>query len=583
METKAKNRDWVKNAAIIFLAVLLVLTFFSNTIMNRSLVEVATEYVSSGAITAKVRGSGTVESRGLYEVKAAETREIRAVMVRSGQKVEAGDVLFVLGNGDSAEIENATEQLRQLRLNYQQTAVGATNYGGQLQKAQQRYQNAVAAEAAALADLNGNVDFQNAMTALESAKSALASAELNYKLANETALQSIDSLLTAFYAFSEEAAKSGASAAAMTTINDANFAISGAREALGAADGSPNSVSLALSKLDAAENAVLQFALQYPDLFVSDPDLAVKREALSPYFDMTRSYLSDGARNDDVLDTVQAQMQAIERVNSAQSLYDGFSGMFTESYNSAVAERQAAEAALKALQDSADDYNRQAALTGLSLQDLQYQIARAQEKLDSLTGGTENQITSNVAGTISEVSVTAGTTANKDQVIAKIEVPDMGYTLSFSVTNDQAKRLHPGDSADVTSFYWGSTINATLAAIKPDPKNPQTNRLLEFDVSGDVAAGTQLSLAIGERSANYDIVVPNSSIRSDSNGKYVFVIQAKNSALGNRYFAKRVNIEVIASDDNNSAVTGNINYGDYVITTCSGPVKSGDQVRMAEG
>ena len=168
-------------------------------------------------------------------------------------------------------------------------------------------------------------------------------------------------------------------------------------------------------------------------------------------------------------------------------------------------------------------------------------------------------------------------------MIAKIEVPDMGYTLSFSVTNDQAKRLHPGDSADVTSFYWGSTINATLAAIKPDPKNPQTNRLLEFDVSGDVAAGTQLSLAIGERSANYDIVVPNSSIRSDSNGKYVFVIQAKNSALGNRYFAKRVNIEVIASDDNNSAVTGNINYGDYVITTCSGPVKSGDQVRMAEG
>ena len=101
METKVKNREWVKNAAIIFLAVLLVLTFFSNTIMNRSLVEVATEYVMSGAITAKVRGSGTVESQGLYEVKAAETREIRAVMVRSGQKVEAGDVLFILGNGAS--------------------------------------------------------------------------------------------------------------------------------------------------------------------------------------------------------------------------------------------------------------------------------------------------------------------------------------------------------------------------------------------------------------------------------------------------------------------------------------------------
>ena len=38
---KRGRRDWVKNAIIIFLAVLLVLTFFSNTIMNYSLPEVA--------------------------------------------------------------------------------------------------------------------------------------------------------------------------------------------------------------------------------------------------------------------------------------------------------------------------------------------------------------------------------------------------------------------------------------------------------------------------------------------------------------------------------------------------------------
>ena len=51
MEHKEINRGWVKNAAIIFLAVLLVLTFFSNTIMNRTLPEVATQSVTSGSIT----------------------------------------------------------------------------------------------------------------------------------------------------------------------------------------------------------------------------------------------------------------------------------------------------------------------------------------------------------------------------------------------------------------------------------------------------------------------------------------------------------------------------------------------------
>ena len=77
--------------------------------------------------------------------------------------------------------------------------------------------------------------------------------------------------------------------------------------------------------------------------------------------------------------------------------------------------------------------------------------------------------------------------------------------------------------------------------------------------------------------------MPNSAIRSDSNGKFIYLIQSRSSALGNRYFAKRADVEVLASDDSNSAVTGSLNYGDYVITTSSAPLKNGDQVRMAEG
>ena len=69
MNETPKNREWVKNAAIVFLAVLLVLTFFSNTIMNRSLPEVATQDVTDGAIVSKVRGSGTVTANGNNQVK----------------------------------------------------------------------------------------------------------------------------------------------------------------------------------------------------------------------------------------------------------------------------------------------------------------------------------------------------------------------------------------------------------------------------------------------------------------------------------------------------------------------------------
>ena len=86
MNETPKNREWVKNAAIVFLAVLLVLTFFSNTIMNRSLPEVATQDVTDGAIVSKVRGSGTVTANGNNQVKMEKTRVIRAVLVKAGPR-----------------------------------------------------------------------------------------------------------------------------------------------------------------------------------------------------------------------------------------------------------------------------------------------------------------------------------------------------------------------------------------------------------------------------------------------------------------------------------------------------------------
>ena len=128
MQEQVRNRDWVKNAAIIFLAVLLVLTFFSNTIMNRSLPEVATQDVTSGSIVARVRGTGTVTANTNSQVKMEKTRVIRSVLVKVGQQVEPGDVLFTLGEGSSEEIDAAEEKLANLQATYNRTAATMPEY-----------------------------------------------------------------------------------------------------------------------------------------------------------------------------------------------------------------------------------------------------------------------------------------------------------------------------------------------------------------------------------------------------------------------------------------------------------------------
>lgn len=540
MDVKVKNRGWVKNAAIIFLAVMLVLTFFSNTFMNHSLAEVATQSVTSGSITAKVRGTGTVESNGSYQVKAEATREIRAVMVKVGQEVNQGDVLFVLGEGPSEELDAATEQLRQLQLSYQRTAVNMPSFDYSLDerniaKAKETLANAQAAENSAKAALeqNANVpedELKATQARLDSANQALTTARADLQARYDAAVVLRDSaqskLENVLNNPPAEDASEEEQAAYQKQLTDTQ------------------------AELDAA-NALL--------------------ESLDPSVDPT----------------VKAAQAEVDEAQAALDAILNRAGPYAESYNQAVEARKAAEDELFTLEYNLNQTriqnNKTAASAALELQDLSQQIEKAKKELAELSGGEDNQVTANVGGIIESIAYTAGSTAAKDEVLCTIQVPDLGYSLSFSVTNEQARRLRVGDSASVTNYYWGSEITATLTNIKTDPKNPQTSKQLTFELSGDVNAGAELTISVGQKSQNYDTVIPNSAIRTDSNGSYVLVVQAKNSPLGNRYIAQRVDIEVVASDDVNSAVTGDLSNGDFVITTSNKPVQKGDQVRMADG
>lgn len=541
MEVKVKNRGWVKNAAIIFLAVMLVLTFFSNTFMNHSLAEVATQSVTNGSITAKVRGTGTVESNGSYQVKAGATREIRAVMVKEGQEVNQGDVLFVLGEGPSEELDAATENLRQLQLSYQRTAVNMPSFDYSLderniEKAKETLASAQAAENSAKAALeqNANVpeaELKAAQARLDSANQALTDARAELQTRYDAAMILRDQAQARL----QELLNNKPEEPEEGSEEDSSY---------------QQQLAAAQAELDAA-NALL--------------------ESLDPSVDPTVKAAQAEA------DAAQEALDAI--LNRA--------GPYAESYNQAVEARKAAEDELFTLEYNLNQTkiqnNKAAAAAALELQDMAQQIEKAKKQLAELSGGEDNQVTANVGGIIESIAYTAGSTAPKDEVLCTIQVPDMGYSLSFSVTNEQARRLRVGDSASVTNYYWGSEITATLTNIKTDPKNPQTSKLLTFDLSGDVNAGSELTISVGQKSQNYEIIIPNSAIRTDSNGSYVLTVEAKNSPLGNRYIAQRVDIEVVAADDVNSAVTGDLSYGDFVITTSNKPVQKGDQVRMADG
>ncbi|MBQ8978778.1 MAG: biotin/lipoyl-binding protein [Oscillospiraceae bacterium] len=128
-QTPNKRKDIIKNIAIVFLSVLLLLTFFSNTIMNYSLPQVSYVYPAQASVSEQIKGSGTIEPAETYEVKSQSTREIKAVMVSQGDQVKAGDVIFELESSEPTELTDAEKELENLQFAYRKALVtSTTNY-----------------------------------------------------------------------------------------------------------------------------------------------------------------------------------------------------------------------------------------------------------------------------------------------------------------------------------------------------------------------------------------------------------------------------------------------------------------------
>ena len=132
-EKKQTNKkDRIKNIAIVFLVIMLLLTFFSNTIMNYSLPEVSATYAQNGSVTAKVRGTGTVETAEDYDVKVTENHVVGSVKIKVGDEVSADQLLFELdgtGTTDETALKEAQDTLDSLELDYSKALLAAApNY-----------------------------------------------------------------------------------------------------------------------------------------------------------------------------------------------------------------------------------------------------------------------------------------------------------------------------------------------------------------------------------------------------------------------------------------------------------------------
>lgn len=626
METNVKKREWVKTVAIIFLAVMLVLTFFSNTIMNHSLPEVATANVTSGTINAKIRGQGTASANETYDVTIKQTRKVASIKVKAGQEVAAGDVLFTLEAEESDELKQAQTDLESMELNYEKSLIAASTEAArenrEVQKLQETYNDLLAQyhqysnkDASQIAKEKAAADAK--LKELQ-ADSKTAQSDYEARVAEKTELEA-------------EASELKTHIASLKAVMDKQDEIVAAQDTLYQDQIRYLNDYNRLMELAGQNPQVAMSYARYPEQFANmlteqdlagttgdsktaDPKLARAQEIATAYTTLTKDQSnidSLTAERDNMIydiDGVRDYSQVESEYRYAYNEYDAVKRELDSFDNETSRLKKLAEDAAQAVTDQQEVVDKLASAgtladqvksakqaledkifeqslsdgSSLDLEAAKKAIDEKKADIEKLTqNADETEVKAKVAGTVSNIAITAGSNANAETPLITLNLTDRGYTVKISVTNDQAKKVRVGDNAELVNYWYGGDIQATLENITNDPQNPGKGRLLVFRLTGDVDPDTNLTLSIGQKSANYDCIVPNSAVRTDSNGTFVLAITVKSSPLGNRYTATRVDVQELAKDDTNTAVTG-LSSGDFVITTSTKPIEAGTQVRLVD-
>lgn len=570
-----RKREVIKTFLIIFLAVLLVLTFFSNTIMNKSLAEITTERTTSGKLTERIRGSGLVESNQSYGVTVDGNKVIDTIMVKTGKEVKKGDVLFTVGTGESEELTAAEDALAALELEYNKALLTPpadyTTENQAIKNAREDLAAAISKRDNAAAN-QGNVDAAKENNRYNKS-------QLNYYTKLQTKLTAVIAAIDTDEYISAPAEYTGQLIELKNALTAAEDEYNTAKQIytalLTGSSGSDDDITAGVPAPAAASPEEINAAKA--DM---DSKESAYESAKAAYDDTKYALRADWAGQlADAESNVDYYTSLIEEYESGS----GSGEMTVDDLNDDVkAKQRALEDLIAQLAKTQKEDGNQDKINDLDLAAKKKDIEKAKKKVKELKEKNETtEIKSKYSGIVSAVNAKAGDETIPDMEIITIDIAEEGYTVQITVDGEKTKKIKKGVAAEVVN-NWSGSVEAILTDIKNDTTPNSKNRILVFSVTGDVDSGSYLDLSIPCGSGNYDAIVPKSAVYSDSEGSFVLTVASKSSPLGNRYFARRVPVEVTVSDELSSAVSGDIRNGDYVITAASKPVSPGDQVRMKD-
>jgi len=512
-----------------------------------------------GSIIQSVSGSGQVSASDQVSVKSQVSGDLVSLDVVQGQAVKSGDVLARLDSTDAqAAVNVAQANLQSAQLTLQQAG---QNNSQSLTQAQQALGQANDALTQSQSDLSKT--YEQAFNSVASAFSDLPTvmSDIN-NIINGSSSTVVQTSGTYLNYYEDQITSYGSTTATLLDLGSTYTAAKGSYSAVLAEYKSASRYSdpAVISKLvsdsnDAAKkisNAVKALGnviQQYRDAATSNnavvqPFSSTQLNTLNSDSSTVNSHLVD------LLSTQQSIQTAIQNVNSAKDTVDQKSQSLDTLKNltNPISDQgqqlsvQQKETALADAQDTLSNYTIRAPFDGVvaSVADLQ--------KGDSVGGSTTiaTVITNNQIATIS-----------LNEVDAAGVLVGQKATMTFDALSDVTMTGHVSAIDTIGTVSQGVvSYNVTIA----------------FDTQNDsVKPGMSTTAAIVTNIKQDVILVPNSAIKSNAAGNFVYVpTQTVNGATSgsseNGAAEKQQTVTIGLADDNNTEIVSGLNEGDTVVT-----------------
>ena len=265
--------------------------------------------------------------------------------------------------------------------------------------------------------------------------------------------------------------------------------------------------------------------------------------------------------------------------DKAQESFDKIKDDDEVSVEDKTAAREKLNAAQETLRLAQEAYLEEMLLEQPGARTLVLDIAALEAKINTLVFFQEQQyqILSESTGLLADLSLEENMVTTGSEVIG-ICTSGNGLTLTFQASKEDANNILKYEP-DLKATQ--EELEEALRSFDPDI-NTLGQNMVTFTAKLRETGWTDKGVSItGDLwQSDYDLCIPMSALRQDSDGYFVYVMETTRTLMGIDKRVVRRDIFIENTDGRYAAVSGNLNNSDQVILSSSKPLSDGDSVRV---